>query len=425
MTGHPTFTLTLPSVAAKSSDTSDFDAVIVGAGLAGSALALALQSARVRCAIVEPRAIATPAKMPLRAIALSDLSRRILDQTGVWRALRQHACPVRKIHVSEQGVFGVTRICAKEEKLDSLGHVITAADLMRGLHQSLGTAPEVTVFSPASAAEIARRADHVAVVIRDAGGTRQLRARLVVLADGGASDFSRRLGFRLHSKDYHQTAVVAAVDTDAGDDHVAYERFTANGPLAVLPIGGCRRVIAWVHSSGDADKVAALPDADFIARLQRVLGRRLGRLGKPGARFSYPLELRRSSDVVRDRVVLLGDAAHRIHPVAGQGFNLTLRDVAFLAQCLHEAPDDRCASDALDAYQACRATDVRRVTRFTDVLARGSVTPGRTAACVRGAALVTLDLLPPLRRTVVRRSLGLTPPWPRLACSGLAETDAA
>ena len=405
---------------------TDFDVVIIGGGLAGSALALALSAANVRGAIIEPRDVAAPAKAPLRALALSEVSRRILDQTGAWRALRERACPVRKIHVSEQGVFGVTRICARREGLEALGYVVVAADLMRALHQSLAAASSMTVFSPARAEHVERRADCVHVALDDGGVARRLRARLLVLADGGASDLSRRLGFAPRTKDYRQTAIVAAVESDGDDgEHVAYERFTPNGPLAVLPLGGQRRVVAWVHPASVAAEIAALPDADFSARLQRVLGWRIGRLRNPGARFVYPLALRCSPGVARDRVVLLGDAAHRVHPVAGQGFNLTLRDVAFLSQCAADAAGDVGARAVLDVYQACRTRDVRRVVRFTDVLATAFVRRGKGAARLRGAGLVALDLLPPLRRAVVRRGLGLAPPWPRLAAAPLINDDAA
>ena len=400
----------------------DCDVAIVGGGLAGSAAALAAAAAGVRCAIIEPRAVGAPARMPLRALALSEVSRRILERVGAWRAVRERACPVRKIHVSEQGVFGVTRICARREGLEALGYVVTAADLLRALHQTLAATPSVSVFSPARATAVERAPGRVCVVVDTGDGTRRLRARLLVLADGGASDFSRQLGFEARTKEYRQSAVVAAVEAGAGE-HLAYERFTANGPLAVLPLGGRRHVVAWVHPEAVAAEVAALADADFIARLQRVLGLRLGRLENPGQRFVYPLALRHSSGVARERSVLLGDAAHRVHPVAGQGFNLTLRDVAFLSQCAADAGGDVGARAVLAAYQACRVRDVRRVVRFTDLLATAFVKPGRGAAYLRGAGLVALDLLPPLRRAVVRRGLGLAPPWPRFAGAPLIRAE--
>ena len=406
----------------------DCDVAIVGGGLAGSAAALAAAAAGVRCAIIEPRAVGAPARMPLRALALSEVSRRILERVGAWRAVRERACPVRKIHVSEQGVFGVTRICARREGLEALGYVVTAADLLRALHQTLAATLSVSVFSPARATAVERAPDRVCVVVDTGDGTRRLRARLLVLADGGASDFSRQLGFEARTKDYRQSAIVAAVEAEAAGgngagEHVAYERFTPNGPLAVLPIGGRRRVVAWVHPEAAAAAVAALSDADFIVRLQRVLGLRLGRLENPGQRFVYPLALRHSPGVARERSVLLGDAAHRVHPVAGQGFNLTLRDVAFLSQCAADAGGDVGARAVLAAYQACRVRDVRRVVRFTDLLATAFVKPGRGAAYLRGAGLVALDLLPPLRRAVVRRGLGLAPPWPRFAGAPLIRAE--
>lgn len=403
---------------------NDCDIAILGAGLAGSALALALRGSGARTAVIETHDLAAPAKMPLRAIALSDVSCRILRHLGAWDALRGRAWPVRRIHVSEQGVFGATRIRAEEEGLDALGQVVLASDLAQALHRLLRASPQVSLLSPARAVEVARHSDDVAVQVDGAGGVSQLRAKLLVLADGGASGFAERLGFRFRTTDYRQSAVVAAIDGGAGGGDVAFERFTGHGPLAVLPAGGRRRVVAWVHARDDAAAVAALDDDAFTARLQRDLGWRLGKLHNPGPRFVYPLGLNRSLDMVRGRVALLGDAAHRVHPVAGQGFNLALRDVAFLSECVFDAPRDPRdpgAAAVLDAWRRQRTADVRRVVRFTDALARLFVMPGGLAACARGAGLAALDLLPPLRRGLVRRGLGLVPPWPRLAGEQLAD----
>ncbi len=421
---------------------ADFDIAILGAGLAGSALALALRGSGARTAVIETHDLAAPAKIPLRAIALSDVSKSILQNLGAWNEVRADAWPVRKIHVSEQGVFGVTRIRAAEEGLDALGQVVLASDLARALHRLLRASPQVSLLSPARATEIARHSDDVAVRVGGAGGVSQLRAKLLVLADGGASGFAERLGFRFRTTDYRQSAVVAAID-GGGEGDVAFERFTAHGPLAVLPAGGRRRVVAWVHARDDAAAVAALPDDQFTERLQRDLGWRLGKLHNPGPRFVYPLGLNRSLDMVRGRVALLGDAAHRVHPVAGQGFNLALRDVAFLSECVFDAlgdpraphdsraphdphdPRDPGAAAVLNAWRRQRMADVRRVVRFTDALARLFVMPGRPAACARGLGLAALDLLPPLRRGLVRRGLGLVPPWPRLAGERLADEHRA
>jgi len=412
---------------------ADFDIAILGAGLAGSALALALRGSGARTAVIETHDLAAPAKIPLRAIALSDVSKRILQNLGAWDEVRADAWPVRKIHVSEQGVFGVTRIRAAEEGLDALGQVVLASDLARALHRLLRASPQVSLLSPARATEIARHSDDVAVRVGGAGGVSQLRAKLLVLADGGASGFAERLGFRFRTTDYRQSAVVAAID-GGGEGDAAFERFTAHGPLAVLPAGGRRRVVAWVHARDDAAAVAALPDHQFTERLQRDLGWRLGKLHNPGPRFVYPLGLNRSLDMVRGRVALLGDAAHRVHPVAGQGFNLALRDVAFLSECVFDAagdprdsrdPCDPGAAVVLNAWRRRRMADVRRVVRFTDALARLFVMPGRPAACARGLGLAALDLLPPLRRGLVRRGLGLVPPWPRLAGERLSDAQQA
>ncbi len=393
-----------------------FDAAIIGGGLAGASLAAALRGYPGRIALVEARPPDALRRDTFdeRSIALADVSRRILDTLKLWDALVTHAHPIREIRVSEKGAFGATRICAAHEGLDALAWTLPHHALGEVLHANLHA---VEQFVPATATGLSQHADRVTVTLEQAGVCSEIETRLLVLADGGGGGLCEAAGFDVAVSDYGQAAVVVNVETEFAAGEVAYERFTPHGPLAVLPLGGTRCGVVWTHAEGEADAVAAWPDARFIKALQSDFGRRLGRIVRVGARRVFPLRLAQASRMVAGRVVALGNAVHTLHPVAGQNFNLTLRDVAALAEGVFAARDAG-APGMLAAWQTARRADVRRVVRFTDFLARAFTRRWCALAPLRGAALLGFDLCPPLRRAVVRRSLGLLPPASRLA-SGL------
>lgn len=390
-----------------------FDAVIVGGGLAGAGLGAALRGYPGRVALIEARApgVLHRDTFDERTIALADLSRRILDTLGLWDAMAARAQPIREIRVSEKGAFGATCIRAEREGLDALAWTLPHRVLGGVLHDGLG---DVEVIEPAAVTRLMRRQDAVTVTVEQAGACREIDTRLLVLADGGGA-LRTAAGFDAETRDYGQAAVVFNAETEIAPGDVAYERFTPHGPLAVLPLGGARCAVVWTRAEAQAQAVAALPDARFIQALQRDFGFRLGRFLRVGKRSVFPLRLATAARMAADRVVVLGNAAHTLHPVAGQNFNLTLRDVAALAESVFAAADAG-APEVLAAWQARRRADVKRVACFTDFLARAFT--WRALAPLRGAALLGFDLFPPLRRAVVRRSLGLTPPASRLA-SGL------
>ncbi len=394
-----------------------FDITIIGGGLAGAGLAAALRGYPGRVALVETHArdVLFEVTFDERSIALADVSRRILDTLGLWDAPAMQVHPIREIRVSEKGVFGATRICAAHERLDALAWTVPHRVLGQALHRDLHG---LELFSPATATALAQHADRVTVTLEQAGVCREIETRLLVLADSGG--LRAAAGFDTVVSDYGQAAVVVNIETEIACGDVAYERFTPQGPLAVLPLGGSRCGVVWTRARNEAAAVAAEPDERFIERLQADFGRRLGRILRVGGRSVFPLRLVRTTQMVRGRVVVLGNAAHTLHPVAGQNFNLTLRDIAALAESVFAA-DDAGARAGLAAWQDQRRADVRRVARFTDFLARAFTRCRRVFAPVRGAALLGFELFPPLRRAVVRRSLGLLPSASRLA-SGLPLT---
>ncbi len=394
-----------------------FDIAIVGGGLAGISMAHALREYRGRVALIDRQNLARAAEFspPLRAIALSDGSRRIFSALGVWDEIAPRASAVRCIRVSERAAFGATKINAHSERLDALAYVVTNAELLRALYRAHEVVGKATLLSGHTLTDAQRRDDGLDISLRCEGQAKTLSARLLILADGGGA-LSAELGFARRRTDYRQTAHVITAETGRAYDGVAHERFGARGLFAVLPLDGAhRRVIVWAARNDESEAIARSPDDELAHILRAQLGAHVGDVSVVGKRFSYPLELCYVSRPARDSVVLIGDAAHRLHPVAGQSFNLSLRDIAFLAE--HIANSERVnAPDMLAAYCRARDKDTQRVVRFTDGLARAVMCPARSAAILRGAGLAVLNALPPLRRFVVRRSLGLSPPYSRLAC---------
>jgi 2-octaprenyl-6-methoxyphenol hydroxylase len=413
-----------------------FDIAIVGGGLAGASLAVALRELPFSIALIEafaPDSAAQPS-FDERTTALGNASRRIFEALGVWPRFAPEAAPITTIHVSDAGRFGFARLEAAALGQQALGYVVPNRVLGRGLWRALEGAPRVTALMPARLTGLAHQPDHIGLTVEHAGGTRTLCARLVVAADGADSLVRRAAGLTAQVDDYDQVAVVAALRTDQPNDGTAYERFTAAGPMALLPImhgtavpraTGAWRTLVWAARPDDAARLAALPPLQFIAEWQQAFGYRAGRALQLGTRGHYPLALTRSRGSVAPRIVLLGNAAQSLHPVAGQGFNLALRDVAVLAEMLaQDVHADPGAPERLAAYAEEREQDRRGVIGFTDTLVRVFSSHRPLLATARDAGLLLFDLLPPAKRVLARVSLGFGRRSPRLA-RGLALGDRA
>jgi len=399
-----------------------FDVLIVGGGPVGVCLASALARAGFGVGLVE----AAPARAPGaddRPLALSLGSRRILEGVGVWGAVAPQATPIRRVHVSQRGAFGVARLCAREHAVEALGYVVPAGVLQAALGRELRRgAGQVAVFAPATVEDAAVGVDAAFLEVRAGEGLRTLRARLVVAADGARSRLRGLLGIGARTRPYGQTALTARIEHERGHAHTAYERFTTLGPMALLPLAGDACGLVWSLPAGEAEHLLAIGEGPFVETLQREFGWRLGRVRLAAARRSYPLALVESREQVRRRVVLLGNAAHALHPVAAQGLNLGLRDAAALAEVVADAlraGRDPGALAALERYRRWREGDQRRVIRSTDALGRVLSAPAPPLAAVRGAGLLALDLVSPLKAGFARRAMGLAGTQPRLA-RGLA-----
>lgn len=411
---------------------SEFDLLIVGGGMVGASLAHALKGSGLSIGLIEavPLHDENQPSFDARAIALSWGSRRIFEGMGLWEAMvHEGVTPIRTIKVSDRGHFGATRMEAEGEGVEALGYVAEAAVIGRALAPGLAELPGVELFCPARLSDIVIDEGAARVTIEHDGELRELGARLVVAADGGRSTVREQLGARTFNLGYGQTAIIASVVTDRGHGNIAYERFTESGPLAMLPntapawmngaeVGDRRWSLVWTVHDHEVENHLALDDKAFLERLQRRLGRRAGRLLSVSARCAYPLGLQYVRDHVRPRLAFIGNAAHLIHPVGGQGFNLGLRDVAVLAEVLAVAAQqggDPGNIETLRGYADWRRPDYLRVMGFTDGLARTFSTDFRPLVVARNIGMVAMELVPPLRRMFTRQAMGVNGRQPRLA----------
>ena len=393
------------------------DLLIVGAGPVGLALALALKDAGLDIVLADARAREAVTKDP-RDLALAHGTRLTLQGLGVWDGLPSTA--IEHIHISHQGGLARTLIDAAEHDLPALGYVASAGALAAALRKAVDAAG-IPVFDETEITNVAAGEDDVIASLTGAGRPAPtLRARLAACAEGGL----RAGDPNVVEHDYGQHALIADVQVAGGHRHTAFERFTPQGPVALLPKGQGYALVHVAHPD-TADELLALDDAAYLARLQAHIGGR-ARLTGVGPRLRYPLVLRYRRSTIAQRTVWLGNAAQTLHPVAGQGFNLALRDVWALADALLKAreaarqhsantaakPFDAGAPSVLASYANTRGLDRLGTIRFTDTLVRvfsNDFTPLRHA---RGAALFALDLIPPLRNFVARRMMFGARAWP-------------
>lgn len=402
----------------------EYDVAIIGGGLVGGSLACALASTRLRVALIEavPTVAAQHPSYDERVIALSLGSQRIFDAMGLWPDMAPEAEPILRVHVSERGQCGIARLDHAEECVAALGSVVPARAMGVAIRVALDHADNLELLCPARLIEHRVLGDGVDLEVQVDGETRHLRTRLLVAADGGDSAIRERLGLKAREHAYGQDAIIATVTPDRPRTGVAFEHFTDSGPLALLPMTGGRYSVVWTCRETETADLLALSDTEFLGRLQDRFGYRLGRLTRVSPRRAYPLRFRLIRAPVQERLVLIGNAAHSLHPVAGQGFNLGLRDVAALAEVLARGAltgADPGAAATLSEYSRWRGRDQIATASLTDGLARLFVIPWAPVRCARGIGLLGLDLLPGARHLVARRFMGLDGPLPHLA-RGLA-----
>ena len=397
----------------------EHEVLIVGGGLVGASLAIALDGAGLRVALAE----AAPPKVDLqpsydeRNLALARATVNALQALGIWTHCGARATPIGKIHVSRQGEFGAIRLDAARHGLDAFGAVLPARELGNGLLARLDACRQLVRYTPATLDAVRDEPDAMHATLATPTGRQTICTRLLVGADGTASFVRSALGIETQDFDYAQSAFVTTVALQRTLD-CAYERFTATGPIALLPLAERRAGVVLTVPAADARRVAALDDAGFVELLHDRFGWRAGRFARPGRRVSYPLKCVAATRLIAPRAVLVGNAAQTIHPIGAQGFNLGLRDALTLADLLGDAVhggSDPGAASLLDEYARRRADDRAGTMATSDGLARWTASESPPLKLLRSFGLLALDRVGPLQRALVRRGMGFRGVVPRLA----------
>lgn len=391
------------------------DLVIAGGGMAGSMLAYVLlsQNPELKLAIVEQSSELGTDEQPSKAsfdsrsIALAHGSVELLQQWGLWQDLQQSGCAIKHIHISDRGHFGKTYLNATDHQLTALGQVIEVEAIGEVLWQKLKafTAQgRLSWFYKDAISALNPTAELQHISLKSGA---QLQSKLLVIAEGGLSPSRTLAGFELKSDDYQQHALIANIGLADSHQHKAFERFTPTGPLALLPLTRQRYSLVWTLTPEQAEHHLNQPDQEFLAALQQAAGHRAGVFKTVGQRVVYPLSLKRATEAARHRTVLLGNSLHNLHPIAGQGFNLAIRDIYSLSVLLQQHQTDAGCYQLTKTYQQARLPDVQQVILYTDSLVRLFSNSSRLMALGRNTGLFALNLCPELKQAVVNQAMGL------------------
>ena len=416
---------------------TEYDLVIIGGGLVGASLACALADTPLSIAVVEQHEFSKldHASYDDRSVALSYSTRLLFDSLGLWQSISPFAEAIQNIHVSEKGSFGSTRLNSSSEDVSALGYVIENRSLGNVLVERMRAANNVTLICPASIESLENSAETSSNIIADInyqGEKIALKARLLIAADGVQSRVRDLLDIGVTHKDYQQAAIICNVTPELAHNGVAWERFTDSGPLAFLPLPDFNETgrassmtavnknlprcsVVWTVNSDMLDEIMALDDESFLMRLQSRFGYRLGQLLKTGKRSAYPLALLQANKSVDKNVLLIGNASHTLHPVAGQGFNLGMRDVGVLAELLLNAVhanQDIADSGLLEHYANTRTKDYEQIIRFTDNLVHWFSFNLKPVKIARSIGLVLTDRIPWLKSAIARRAMGFNQRMP-------------
>ena len=397
------------------------EVIIVGGGMVGLSLALMLAKANIAVKLLE--AIKYPnyddanlapyhSSFDARNSALSRRSVQIYQELGLWNALQEHAIPILEVHITEQGSFGKARLKAEQEKVESFGQVIENAWLGRVLLTEVRKQPLIELIDGVQVTSLTQDTDQALIEAIRGEEHLSLQAKLVIAADGRDSFCRKALGVGASEHDYDQVAIVTTVQTSKPHNHVGFERFSHLGPLALLPLPGeYRRSVVWPVKKGtEGEWLGDENDQHFLDALQETYGDRAGKFQKTGKRFSFPLSQVLAEKQAVGRVVLMGNAAHTIHPVAGQGFNLCMRDAYVLVRYLTEQlaqSDDIGQPSMLLAYEQARLTDQQRVIKFCDSVVRGFSNQNPILKFIRNTGLLAFDTIPGIKPLVANYAMGL------------------
>lgn len=395
--------------------------IIVGGGMVGLSLSLMLAKANIAVKLLE--AVKYPnyddqnvapyhSSFDARNTALSRRSVQIYQKLELWDALQQHATPILQVHITEQGSFGKARLIAEQEKVESFGQVIENAWLGRVLLTQVRQQPLIELIDGVQVTALTQDAEQVHIEAKRGDEVLKLESKLLIAADGRDSFCRQAIGVGVDVHDYDQVAIVTTVQTSKPHEQVGFERFSALGPLALLPLPGeYRRSVVWPVKKGtESEWLGDENDQHFLSALQQTYGDRAGKFEKTGKRFSYPLSQVLAHKQAVGRVILMGNAAHTIHPVAGQGFNLCLRDADVLVRYLVNqltTSDDIGNPDNLLAYEQARLSDQQRVIKFCDTVVRGFSNQNPLLKLIRNTGLIAFDVIPGVKPLVANYAMGL------------------
>ena len=389
------------------------DLTIIGGGPVGLCAALVLQHPARRVSLIEAGELGgeTGPGLGARSIALSYSSLQIFRAIGVWQQLQEQAAPIRHIHISARGRWGATRLAAADHGLDALGYVIEYRHLMACLHAAASAAKRIQLLDRADFRSIAQN-DAVSVGYRRQKRSGKIESRLALIADGAQSRAREAIDIGHDSIDYGQTVLISNVEVSQPRADTAYERFTDQGPLAMLPLRGKNYACVWTLGTSRAEQVMQLDNAHFCTALQQEFGYRLGAIKHAGERFAMPLKRVRAEALQRGRCLVIGNAANALHPVAGQSFNLALRDIAciyelMIDQDLAQLDNESVGAMALD-YERRRVVEQSRVVRYGDGLVSLFSNELPLLRQGRAVALGLLDLVPALKAQVTLSGMGMT-----------------
>lgn len=397
------------------------EVIIVGGGMVGLSLALMLAKQNIAVKLLE--AIQYPnyddenlapyhSSFDARNSALSRRTVQIYQELGLWSALQQYATPILQVHITEEGSFGKARLTAEQEKVESFGQVIENAWLGRVLLSEVKKQDLIELIDGVQVMALTQDAEQAHIQAQRGDEQISLSAKIVIAADGRDSFCRKALGIGASEHDYDQVAIVTTVQTSKPHEHVGFERFSPLGPLALLPLPGeYRRSVVWPVKKGtEQEWLGEENDQHFLDALQKTYGDRAGKFEKTGKRFSYPLLQILAEKQAVGRVVLMGNAAHTIHPVAGQGFNLCMRDAHVLVRYLTEQiaqEKDIGDADMLMQYEKARLKDQQRVIKFCDSVVRGFSHQNPFLKLLRNTGLVAFDVIPGIKPLVANYAMGL------------------
>jgi len=405
----------------KNQEKTDFDVIVAGGGMIGVSMALAISSFNLSIAVIEKvdRDEQIQPSFDDRSTALSRSSQNMFEAMGIWAQICETSTPIRSIHVSEQGRFGFSHICAEEQQVEALGYVVVNRVLGNVLISEMEKKENVKLFCPSTITSISNKKEYCDVTIESNKLQKKISAKLIIVADGFDSNAREMLGIGMHRVDYRQSAIIGNVLTERPILNRAYERFYESGSIAFLPVQDKRAAFIWVLPEDQSEKLMSASDDSFTELLQLQFGFRLGQLDGLGKRAYYPLALSQAYRLISERSALIGNAANGLHPIAAQGFNLGLRDVATLTDCIFDVIQqsnlDSNIEKILHRYSEWRKPDHKKLVSFTDGLVSLFGSNNRSTRILRNLSMLGFDFIPGFRKLFVRHTMGLAGKLPRLS----------